>query len=162
MRNQSVTQRSDEAFYALADPTRRAVLDRLRAGSQPAGRIAMAFPVSRPAISRHLRVLLEADLVQERRSGRHRVYQLNPAPLKAVDLWLANYRAFWGTKLAHLKAFAEARHAPRRGSGRPERQSKDGSTESRSSSSQSGESRSNHGITRQSRPRTRTTRRKDG
>jgi len=108
MRNQSVTQRSDEAFYALADPTRRAVLDRLRTGSQPAGQIAMAFPVSRPAISRHLRVLLAANLVHERRSGRHRVYQLNPAPLKSVDLWLANYRAFWETKLTSLKAFAEA------------------------------------------------------
>ena len=108
MRNQSVTHRADQAFYALADPTRRAVLDRLRAGSQPAGQIAMAFPVSRPAISRHLRVLLEANLVQERRSGRHRVYHLNPAPLESVDRWLASYRAFWETKLTSLKAFAES------------------------------------------------------
>ena len=112
MRNQSVTHRVDEAFYALADPTRRAVLDRLRAGSQPAGQIARAFPVSRPAISKHLRLLLGANLVQEHRAGRHRVYQLTPAPLKAVDQWLAGYRAFWETKLTNLKAFAEE-SAPR-------------------------------------------------
>jgi len=99
---------TDAAFAAVADPTRRAVLDLLRAGSQPAGRIAQAFPVSRPAVSKHLRLLLRANLVRERRDGRHRVYQLNPAPLRALDQWLAEYRMFWAGKLAHLKAFVEA------------------------------------------------------
>ena len=108
MRNQTVTHVADAAFYALADPTRRAVLDLLREGSQPAGHIALAFPVSRPAISKHLRVLLHANLVHERRSGRHRFYQLNPAPLKDVDQWLTKYRVFWESKLAHLKTFVEA------------------------------------------------------
>jgi DNA-binding transcriptional ArsR family regulator len=92
----------------LADPTRRAVLDLLRHGTQPAGRIAQSFPVSRPAISKHLRLLRRAHLVQEQREGRHRFYRLNPEPLKAVDNWLDSYRAFWTANLASLKAFVEA------------------------------------------------------
>ena len=98
-------------FAALADPTRRAVLDLLRQGSQPAGRIAQAFPVSRPAISKHLRLLRRAHLVQEHRQGRHRFYQLNPAPLKAVDSWLEQYRVFWSASLTNLKAFVETEYA---------------------------------------------------
>jgi DNA-binding transcriptional ArsR family regulator len=82
----------------LADPTRRAVLDLLRRGQQPAGQIAKAFPVSRPAISRHLRLLRRAHLVEERREGRHRFYHLNPQPLKEVDFWLEQYRTFWERK----------------------------------------------------------------
>jgi DNA-binding transcriptional ArsR family regulator len=111
MRNRSVTNPAEAAFSALADPTRRAVLDLLRQGSLPAGRIAQAFPVSRPAISKHLRLLRRARLVQERRDGRHRFYQLNAGPLRAVDSWLNQYRAFWQTSLTNLKAFSEAEHA---------------------------------------------------
>jgi DNA-binding transcriptional ArsR family regulator len=112
MRNRSVTySASPEAtFSALADPTRRAVLDLLRRGSQPAGQIAAAFPLSRPAISKHLRLLRKAHLVQERREGRHRLYQLNPEPLKAVDSWLKQYRVFWETSLSNLKLFVEAEY----------------------------------------------------
>jgi len=98
-------------FHALADPTRRAVLDLLRRGSQPAGQIASAFPVSRPAISKHLRLLRRAHLVREHREGRHRVYQLNPEPLRAVDSWIEQYRVFWAASLNNLKAFVEAEHA---------------------------------------------------
>ncbi|MBZ5682371.1 MAG: metalloregulator ArsR/SmtB family transcription factor [Acidobacteriia bacterium] len=111
MRNRSVTYSSEATFQALADPTRRAVLDLLRRGSQPAGQIAGAFPVSRPAISKHLRLLRRAHLVREHREGRHRVYQLNPEPLRAVDSWLEQYRSFWSASLANLKAFVEAEHA---------------------------------------------------
>jgi DNA-binding transcriptional ArsR family regulator len=111
MRHRSVTYSAESTFSALADPTRRAVLDLLRQGSQPAGRIAQAFPVSRPAISKHLRLLRRAHLVQERREGRHRFYQLNPEPLKAVDSWLQQYRVFWSASLVRLKAFVEAEHA---------------------------------------------------
>jgi DNA-binding transcriptional ArsR family regulator len=111
MRHRSVTYSPDPTFHALADPTRRAVLDLLRQGSQPAGQIAQAFPVSRPAISKHLRQLRQARLVVETRSGRHRLYQLNPEPLKAVDSWLEQYRVFWRANLASLKAFVEAEHA---------------------------------------------------
>jgi DNA-binding transcriptional ArsR family regulator len=110
MRNRSVTYSTEATFGALADPTRRAVLDLLRQGSQPAGQIASAFPVSRPAISKHLRLLRRAHLVEERREGRHRLYQLNPEPLRAVDSWLEQYRSFWSQNLTSLKAFVEAEH----------------------------------------------------
>jgi DNA-binding transcriptional ArsR family regulator len=111
MRHRSVTYSREAAFSALADPTRRAVLDLLRAGTQPAGEIARAFPVSRPAISKHLRILRRAHLVEEHRQGRNRIYQLNPEPLKAVDSWLEHYRAFWSASLINLKAFVEAEYA---------------------------------------------------
>ena len=110
MRNRSVTYSTEATFHALADPTRRAVLDLLRSGSQPAGQIALAFPVSRPAISKHLRQLRKARLVVETRSGRHRFYQLNPVPLRAVDSWLNQYRMFWSKSLANLKVFVEAEY----------------------------------------------------
>src|ERR1700732_3933192 len=105
MRNRSVTYSAEATFQALADPTRRAVLDLLRRGTQPAGHIAGAFPVSRPAISKHLRLLRQAHLVREHREGRHRVYQLNPEPLRTVDSWLWDYRSFWGAHLAIFKTF---------------------------------------------------------
>jgi DNA-binding transcriptional ArsR family regulator len=113
MRNRSVTYSAsaEATFSALSDPTRRAVLDLLRQGIQPAGRIAQAFPVSRPAISKHLRLLRQAHLVQERREGRLRLYQLNPEPLKAVDSWLEQYRVFWQSSLLNLKTFVEAEYA---------------------------------------------------
>src|SRR4051794_4866566 len=114
MRERSVTHSAAtpgrDTFQALADPTRRAVLDLLRRGSQPAGQIANAFPVSRPAISKHLRLLRRAHLVREHREGRHRVYQLNPEPLRAVDSWIEQYRVFWTNSLNNLKAFVEAEY----------------------------------------------------
>jgi len=115
MRHRSVTyspgKAAEATFQALADPTRRAVLDLLRRGSQPAGQIASAFPVSRPAISKHLRLLRRAHLVREHREGRHRVYQLNPEPLRAVDSWIEQYRSFWAVSLTNLKSFVEAEYA---------------------------------------------------
>jgi DNA-binding transcriptional ArsR family regulator len=110
MRHRSVTYSSEAIFSALADPTRRAVLELLRQGSQPAGRIAQAFPVSRPAISKHLRLLRQAHLVEERREGRHRLYQLNAEPLRAVASWLDQYRSFWQTSLTSLKSFVESEY----------------------------------------------------
>src|ERR1700739_1858938 len=111
MRHRSVTYSSEQTFQALAAPPRRAVLDLLRRGSQPAGEIAQAFPVSRPAISKHLRLLRRAHLGREHRQGRHRVYHLNPEPLRAVDSWLDQYRDFWKMSLTNLKSFVEAEYA---------------------------------------------------
>jgi DNA-binding transcriptional ArsR family regulator len=111
MRHRSVTYSSEATFQALADPTRRAVLDLLRRGSQPAGEIAGAFPISRPAISKHLRLLRRAHLVREHREGRNRVYHLNPEPLRALDSWLEQYRTFWSANLASLKSFVESEYA---------------------------------------------------
>jgi len=111
MRNRMVTYSPEATFSALADPTRRAVLDLLRKGRQPAGQIAQAFPISRPAISKHLRLLRRAHLVNEHREGRNRFYHLNPEPLRVVDSWLEQYRSFWSTSLANLKAFVETEYA---------------------------------------------------
>jgi len=111
MRNRTVTYSAEATFSALADPTRRAVLDLLRKGRQPAGQIAQAFPISRPAISKHLRLLRRAHLVSEHREGRNRFYHLNPAPLRAVDSWLDQYRSFWKLNLANLKTFVEGEYA---------------------------------------------------
>lgn len=108
MRSRSVTDQSTAVFHALADPTRRAVLDLLRAGTLPAGQIARSFPVSRPAVSKHLGLLRHAGLVREYRRGRQRLYRLNPQPLKSVDQWLSHYRGFWSAKLLHLKTFVES------------------------------------------------------
>jgi DNA-binding transcriptional ArsR family regulator len=111
MRNRSFTYLRESAFGALADPTRRAVLDLLLRGSLPAGQIAQAFPVSRPAVSKHLRLLKRARLVRAHRVGRQRFFELNPEPLKLVDSWLSRYRVFWQSELSNLKHFIEAAHA---------------------------------------------------
>lgn len=109
MRNQSVSSPSGngDVFQALADPTRRAILGLLRQGSQPVGSIASDFPISRPAVSRHLRILREADLVTEIKVGRNRLYELNAGPLRNVDDWLAHYRHMWQHQLRNLKRFVE-------------------------------------------------------
>src|SRR5207249_638226 len=96
-------QSSIDIFRAIADPTRRALLDRLRAGPANAGTLAADFRSSRPAVSRHLRVLREARLVVDTRVGRERVYAVNPVPLQSVAGWLEGYRAFWQVSLTRLK-----------------------------------------------------------
>jgi len=77
---------------ALADPVRRAIVERLAAGEVGAGEIAAAFPISRPAISRHLRVLREAGLVTSRVAGQQRIYTLDRRPLAELDAWLERFR----------------------------------------------------------------------
>lgn len=94
-------------FRAIADPTRRAILDLLRTRELSAGTIAQRFPVSRPAIAKHVRVLREAGLVQERREAQSRFYRINPQPLLEVDRWLNHYRVFWSARLHDLKHFVE-------------------------------------------------------
>lgn len=118
MSKRLVTYSANTTFSALSDPTRRAVLDLLRRGSLPAGEIARAFTVSRPAVSKHLRLLRRARLVKEHREGRRRVYQLNPGPLKGVEDWLSEYRGFWRASLANLKAFVEAEAATQKSGSR--------------------------------------------
>jgi DNA-binding transcriptional ArsR family regulator len=82
----------DSTIQALADPTRREILRMVRDTPLPAGAIAGAFAVSRPAVSRHLRVLREAGLVSEKTQGRERVYRLEPAPLARVEAFVAELR----------------------------------------------------------------------
>lgn len=95
-------------FAAIADPTRRAILHRLASGELAAGDIAGVFPISRPAVSKHLRILRQAALVREERRGRHRVYRLNAQPLRDVERWLEHYREFWAKSLASLKRHVES------------------------------------------------------
>ncbi len=89
---------------ALGDPTRRAIFERLRRGPQPVGALADGLPVSRPAVSQHLRVLKEAGLVTERRQGTPRIYRLDPAGVAEVR---AAFDTFWDAALANFKHAAE-------------------------------------------------------
>jgi DNA-binding transcriptional ArsR family regulator len=90
------------ALEALADPTRRRIVELLADHERNAGEIASHFRVSRPAVSRHLRVLREHGLVQTRNEGQQRIYSLDPTPLGELDEWLARYRAFWTNRLDAL------------------------------------------------------------
>jgi DNA-binding transcriptional ArsR family regulator len=91
-----------EVFQAIADPTRRALLDLLREGERPVKSLVERFPISQPAISQHLRVLRQARLVSERRAGRQRFYRLEGEALAQVADWLAHYEEFWKARLAAL------------------------------------------------------------
>ena len=100
--------RSLRIYRAIADPTRRAILDKLRGGPVAVNEIASGFRQSRPAVSRHLRVLRSARLVSVRRCGREHRYYLEPAPLKSVAEWVEEYRVFWQTNLSQLKHHLES------------------------------------------------------
>lgn len=89
-------------FVALADPTRRRLLRLLAAGERSAGELAEQFPISRPGVSRHLRVLREAGLVRARDDGRQRLYSVDPGPLDEVDAWLERWRGGWAQRLDAL------------------------------------------------------------
>ena len=93
------------AIEALADPTRRAVFELLREGPRPVGEIARELPVSRPAVSQHLRVLKEAGLVTERKDGTRRLYRVDPDGLAQLR---AYFEGFWTDALAAFEAAAEA------------------------------------------------------
>jgi DNA-binding transcriptional ArsR family regulator len=110
MRNHSVTLSRVEVAAAIADPVRREILSLLRQGPMPAGAIAARFAISRPAVSRHLRVLRETGLVVDRVQGRERVYRLDTRPLAELDAWLAPFRSAWegGARRGRLDARLEA------------------------------------------------------
>jgi DNA-binding transcriptional ArsR family regulator len=93
------------ALQALGDPTRRAVFERLRGGALPVGQIAAGLPVSRPAVSQHLRVLQEAGLVTVEPSGTRRLYRIDPHGIAALR---AYFDSFWADALDAFKAAAEA------------------------------------------------------
>ena len=92
------------ALAALADPTRRRVFEHLKAGPKPVGRIAKAMPVSRPAVSQHLKMLKEAGLVNERRDGTRRIYEIDQKGVGALRRWLDQ---FWDQALDAFRAEAE-------------------------------------------------------
>ncbi|CAN5202650.1 metalloregulator ArsR/SmtB family transcription factor [soil metagenome] len=96
---------TQRALTALADPTRRAVFERLAEGPQPVNAIARGLPVSRPAVSQHLKVLKDAGLITDRAEGTRRVYQIDPSGLGAIRAWLDR---FWDASLRSFQAEIEA------------------------------------------------------
>ena len=92
-----------QTFEALADPTRRRMVELLARRERTAGDLGEQFAISQPGVSKHLRVLREAGLVRVREDGRRRVYSLDPAPLEELEAWLARTRKFWTGRLDALE-----------------------------------------------------------
>jgi DNA-binding transcriptional ArsR family regulator len=103
----TVRRKGDAVFRAIADPTRRDILRLLRGGRRSVGEIAANFKQSRPAISKHVRLLRSAGLIDTHARGTARMCELNAAPLAAVDNWLRDYQAFWHASVRRLKAHLE-------------------------------------------------------
>jgi DNA-binding transcriptional ArsR family regulator len=96
-----------DVFQAIADPTRRRILELLAESERPVKELSAPFQMSTPAISQHLRVLREAGLVHERREGRHRRYRLDPEPLRDVADWVGRYQRFWQHRLRALERYLD-------------------------------------------------------
>lgn len=98
----------ETVFEAVADPTRRAILDRLRtSGALSVREVGEPLPMSRQAVTKHLDALARSGLVRVRRAGRERLHELDPGPLKELDDWLAPYAAAWDERLARLRDYLE-------------------------------------------------------
>jgi DNA-binding transcriptional ArsR family regulator len=96
-------------LQALGEPNRRAILDLLRDGERTVGDLVGHLDLSQPAVSKHLRVLREAGVVEARPDGQQRLYRIRPEPLAELDRWLATYRQLWTTRLDHLEAHLDRR-----------------------------------------------------
>ena len=96
-----------DVYRALADPTRREILDMLSQRDRNVGEMAAKFVISLPAVSRHLRTLRQAGLVTERSEGRQRIYHLDAAPMRDVSVWIDRYERFWRRKLKQLARHLE-------------------------------------------------------
>jgi DNA-binding transcriptional ArsR family regulator len=94
---------SSLVFEVLAEPHRRRIVELLREEERPVGELVAALDLSQPAVSKHLRVLREAGLVEPRVDAQRRFYRVRPEPLQAIDDWLAPFRAQWGTRLDALE-----------------------------------------------------------
>jgi DNA-binding transcriptional ArsR family regulator len=102
------------AFEVLAEPSRRRILDLLRADERSVNEIVDRLPLSQPGVSRHLRVLRDAGLVNVRQDAQRRLYAVNPAPLAEIDAWLEPYRALWSGRLDALEAHLDTKKGRRR------------------------------------------------
>ena len=105
----------DAVLHALADVSRRTVLEALRAGPASAGELAALLPIARPGVSRHLRVLREAGLVEVEQQAQFRRYSLRPEPLAEVDGWISGYRSLWKQRLDALHTEVARGKRQRRG-----------------------------------------------
>jgi DNA-binding transcriptional ArsR family regulator len=92
-----------DAFAALAEPNRRRILDLLAERERPVGELVDALAVSQPAVSKHLRVLREAGVVESRVDAQRRLYRVRAEPLRDIDAWLARYRELWGASFDRLE-----------------------------------------------------------
>ena len=107
-----------DVFEAVAEPTRRAVLDLLAGRERPAGELVEAFPaLTQPAVSRHLRILRESRLVDVRAEGTRRVYSLRPEAMTELDRWLETYRHFWSRRLDDLESHLDSQASDERKEG---------------------------------------------
>jgi DNA-binding transcriptional ArsR family regulator len=105
----------EAVLRALADESRRTMLDTLADGPATAGELAALLPIARPGVSRHLRVLREAGLVEVRQAAQRRIYSLRAEPLAEIDDWLGRYRVAWEQRLDALHTeVARGRRQPRR------------------------------------------------
>lgn len=104
----SASSQKHDVFQAIADPTRRQVLKLLREQELPVTVISGHFPMSRTAVSKHLRILADAGLVKERKVGRETRYRLEAEPLMELKRWLSYYERYWENKLNALKRFVES------------------------------------------------------
>src|ERR1700704_3259163 len=95
-------------FEVLAEPNRRRILDLLRVAERPVGELVDGLAVSQPAVSKHLRVLREAGLVEVRTDAQRRLYRVRTDPLRAIDEWLAPYRVMWTSRLDDLERHLDA------------------------------------------------------
>ena len=96
-------------FQVLAEPSRQAILDLLRDGERPVGDLVDQLHLSQPAVSKHLRVLRDAGMVQARVDAQRRLYRIRPEPLAELDAWLATYRRLWTTHLDRLEEHLDSR-----------------------------------------------------
>ena len=101
-------------FAVLAEPTRRTILDLLRDGERPVGELVERLSLSQPLVSKHLRVLRDAGLVEVRPDAQRRLYRLRPEPLAELDEWLAPYRRLWSRSLDKLEKHLDASSASER------------------------------------------------
>ena len=95
-------------FEVLAEPNRRRILDLLRGAERPVGELVDELDVSQPGVSKHLRVLREAGLVDVRSDAQRRLYRVRPEPLRAIDEWLEPYRELWASRLDELERHLDA------------------------------------------------------
>ncbi len=106
--------RNSDVFAAIAHPSRRKILVLLRDGEKPASELAEPFGVSFGAISQHLKVLKDAELVSERRAGRQRIYQLHARPLAEVGSWVDEFERFFNARLDALARHLDRKHGPKK------------------------------------------------
>jgi DNA-binding transcriptional ArsR family regulator len=102
---------SFSTFEVLAEPNRRDILELLRSGERPVGDLVECLNLSQPAVSKHLRVLRDAGLVDVRADAQRRLYRISPKPLEDLDDWLEPYRQFWTTRLDRLESHLDARRS---------------------------------------------------